>query len=76
MSIEFLDCLKHERDISIKPIFSGGKTTFRCTPALKEVNPVHTVFEPSGTGWGRGLGPMYLQYRLRYGHHYSVVIVT
>ena len=34
MSIEFLDCLKRERDISIKPMFSGGKTTFMCTPAL------------------------------------------
>ena len=34
MSIEFLYFLKRERDISIKPMFSGGKTTFRCTPAL------------------------------------------
>ena len=35
MSIEFLDYLKRGRDICIKPKFSGGKTGFRCTPALK-----------------------------------------
>ena len=29
MSTEFLDCLKREGAISIKPMFSGGKTTFR-----------------------------------------------
>ena len=34
MGIEFLDCLKRRRDIRIKPKFSGGKTGFRCTPAL------------------------------------------
>ena len=43
MSREFLDCLKRERDIRIKPKLSGGKTAFRCTPALncnsdKQVN--------------------------------------
>ena len=36
MSREFLDCLKRERDISIKPILSGVKTAFRFTPALSE----------------------------------------
>ena len=34
MSVEFLDCLKRERDISIKPMLSGGKTTFRVYPRL------------------------------------------
>ena len=37
MSIEFLDFLKRERDISIKPILSGGKMAFMCTPALSDV---------------------------------------
>ena len=34
MCMEFPDCLKRERDISIKPMFSGGKTTYRyqCNP--------------------------------------------
>ena len=36
MSIEFLDSLKRRRDIRIKPKFSGGKTGFRCTPALSK----------------------------------------
>ena len=26
MSVEFLDCVERERDISIKPMFNGGKT--------------------------------------------------
>ena len=34
MSREFLDCLKRERDIRIKPKLSGGKTAFSCTPTL------------------------------------------
>ena len=34
MSIGFLYCLKGEQDISIKPILSGVKKAFRCTPAL------------------------------------------
>ena len=34
MSGEVLDCLNRERDIRIKPKLSGGKTAFRCTPAL------------------------------------------
>ena len=29
MSIEFLDCLKRERAIRIKPKLRGGKTAFR-----------------------------------------------
>ena len=40
MSIEFLDFLKLERDISIKPMFRGGKTTFRRTLALSQLSPV------------------------------------
>ena len=36
MSRQFLYCSKRERDNSIKPIFSGGKTTFRGTPALNK----------------------------------------
>ena len=35
MIIEFL-VLKRERDISIKPMFSGEKSTFRSIPALIE----------------------------------------
>ena len=34
MSIEFLDCLKRERDISIKAMSSGGKMAFRLIPPL------------------------------------------
>ena len=34
MSIEFSDCLKRERDISIKAMSSGGKMAFRLTPPL------------------------------------------
>ena len=34
MSIGSLYCLKRERDISVKPILSGVRTAFRCTPAL------------------------------------------
>ena len=37
MSREFLDCLKRERDIRIKPKLSGRKTAFRCTPALNDI---------------------------------------
>ena len=33
-SVELLDCLKREEEIPLKPMFSGGKTTLRCTPAL------------------------------------------
>ena len=33
-SREFLDCLKRERDIRIKPKLTSVKTAFRCTPAL------------------------------------------
>ena len=36
MSIEILDCLKRERDISIKAMSSGGKMVFRLTPPLRE----------------------------------------
>ena len=36
MSIEFLDYLNRTRDIRIKPKFSGEKTGFRCTPALRK----------------------------------------
>ena len=35
MSRQFLYCLKREREISIKPMFSGGKTILMCTPALR-----------------------------------------
>ena len=35
MSRGFLDCLKHEQDMFIKPMLSGGKIAFMCTPALK-----------------------------------------
>lgn len=38
MSIELLYYLKRERDISINPMLSGGKTTFMCTPALKRTS--------------------------------------
>ena len=34
MSVGFLYCLKHERDISVKPILGGVKTALRFTPAL------------------------------------------
>ena len=34
MSEEFLNCLKRELDIYIKPMLSGGKMAFRYTPAL------------------------------------------
>ena len=34
MSVEFLDCLKRERDISIKAMSSGGKMAFRLIPSL------------------------------------------
>ena len=36
MSRGFLDCLKRERDIFIKPTLSGEKMAFMCTPALIE----------------------------------------
>ena len=38
MSIEFLDCLKRERDIAIKAVSSGGKMAFRLIPPLKHVD--------------------------------------
>ena len=34
MSRVFLDCLKRERDIFIKPTLSGAKMAFMFTPAL------------------------------------------
>ena len=34
MGIEFLDCLKRERDICIKSMLNGGKMAFRLSPAL------------------------------------------
>ena len=37
MCMEFLYCLKRERDISINPMLSGGKTIFKLSPPLKEV---------------------------------------
>ena len=37
MSEEFLDCLKRERDIYIKPMLSDVKMAFRYTPALSLV---------------------------------------
>ena len=44
MSIEFLDYLKRERDIRIKPNFSGGKTGFGCTPIIKACfSNYHTI---------------------------------
>ena len=36
MSIEFLDFLKRERDISIKAMSSGGKMAFRLSPTLSQ----------------------------------------
>ena len=36
MSRGFLDCLKRERDIFIKPTSSGEKMAFMCTPALSD----------------------------------------
>ena len=36
MSIEFLDCLKRERDISIKPMFSAGGKRRSGAPPLEE----------------------------------------
>ena len=46
MSIEFLYCLKRERDISINLMFSDGRATFRLSPALmgKTFNFVVTFF--------------------------------
>ena len=44
MSIEFLDCLKRERDISIKAMSSGGKMAFRLIPPLRTV-PANTEQE-------------------------------
>ena len=38
MSIEFLDCLKRERDISMKAMSSGGKMAFRLIPPLRTSN--------------------------------------
>ena len=35
MTVEFLDCLKRERYISIKAMSSGGKMAFRLNPPLK-----------------------------------------
>ena len=35
MSKGFWHCLKRERDIRIEPTLSGGKTAFRCIPALR-----------------------------------------
>ena len=32
--VGFLDCLKRDRDISIKAMSSGGKMAFRCNPPL------------------------------------------
>ena len=34
MSVEFLDCSKRERDISIKAMSSGGKMAFRLNTPL------------------------------------------
>ena len=34
MNTGFWDCLKRERDISIKPMFSGGKSEFRLITAI------------------------------------------
>ena len=49
MSLEFLDCLKRERDIRIKPKLRGGKTAFTFTPALR------LVFTGGGVGVVRGV---------------------
>ena len=49
MSREFLDCLKRERNIGIKPKLNGGKTAFRFTPALSV-----RVFVCWGGGGGGG----------------------
>ena len=35
MREQFLDCLKRERDIRIKPKLCGGKTAFRKNPTLR-----------------------------------------
>ena len=44
MRIEFLDCLKRERDISIKAMSSGGKMAFRLIHPLRTV-PANTEQE-------------------------------
>ena len=38
MMMGFLDCLKRERDISIKAISSGGKMAFRCNSPLRDAD--------------------------------------
>ena len=37
MSRGFLDCLKRERDMFIKPTLRGGKMAFMFTPALRAI---------------------------------------
>ena len=51
MGVEFLDCLKRERDISIKAMPSGGKMAFRLNPPLRapltandNVNDIDSIY--------------------------------
>ena len=46
MRVELMDGLKCERDISIKPVFSDGKSMFRSIPTLTLFRP--GLFEPCG----------------------------
>ena len=41
LSMEFLHCLKRERDICIKPMLSGAKMAFRLTPALNYCSTIY-----------------------------------
>ena len=43
-SFGFFDGLKRKRDIRIKPKFSGGNTSFGCTPALKYTQKMSTLY--------------------------------
>ena len=59
MSVEFLDCLKRERDISIKAMSSGGKMAFRLTPPLNQhvflKIRINLAFNDPATGGVNGL---------------------
>ena len=41
MSEGFLDCLKHERDITVKPMLSGEKNSVQVNPRLNNNNALY-----------------------------------
>ena len=52
MNIEYLNCLKRERDIRIKPKLRGGKTAFRyVTTSLADLSIYANLYQKGLRGW-------------------------